>query len=442
MDANHRPHQLFLTGDQIYADDVVHRDGEHAQHPRQRADRDGRDAADCAGRRRPTRRARSSISGRRSRPGFPTIAAFVDVKRAAGLDPLAELKKDRRVRAQADPCFDHRFKLLYEGTYNDRCRDARRRPAALARRPQALPGRPARAGADVRDQVLDHRPREPPDLARRVLRDVHRRVVERGLAGEPARAAAVPAARAALRAPGRRRLAALGPARPASRARASSATTRSSSRPSTRSAKRGRRAAPTRAASNTLTTFFDGLPRVRRALANVPTYMVFDDHDVTDDWNIVRAWRDQVHTTPLGRRIITDALVAYAVFQDWGNDPLKLPHRRLPQAARRGGQALPRRHRAARGLRRAGQALRPQPRRPGGARAGLQPPPPKPDPTIKWHWSIDGPHHRVIALDTRTRRQFRSRHRPAALLSPQALEEQLPDPATQAAPAGRRRAWS
>ena len=74
---------------------------------------------------------------------------------------------------------------------------------------------------------------------------------------------------------------------------------------------------------NTLTTFFDGLPRVRRALANVPTYMVFDDHDVTDDWNIVRAWRDQVHTTPLGRRIITDALVAYAVFQDWGNDPLK-----------------------------------------------------------------------------------------------------------------------
>ena len=69
--------------------------------------------------------------------------------------------------------------------------------------------------------------------------------------------------------------------------------------------------------------FYDSLPRVRRALANVPTYMVFDDHDVTDDWNIGRAWRDQVYTSPLGRRIITNALVAYALFQDWGNDPLR-----------------------------------------------------------------------------------------------------------------------
>ena len=78
----------------------------------------------------------------------------------------------------------------------------------------------------------------------------------------------------------------------------------------------------------TLTTFFEGLPRVRRALANVPTYMVFDDHDVTDDWNIGRAWRDQVQTTKLGRRIISNALVAYALFQDGGNDPLR--YRRPP----------------------------------------------------------------------------------------------------------------
>ena len=60
---------------------------------------------------------------------------------------------------------------------------------------------------------------------------------------------------------------------------------------------------------------------MRRALANVPTYMVFDDHDVTDDWNLGRAWRDRVFTSPLGRRIVMNALVAYAVFQDWGNDP-------------------------------------------------------------------------------------------------------------------------
>jgi phosphodiesterase/alkaline phosphatase D-like protein len=28
------------------------------------------------------------------------------------------------------------------------------------------------------------------------------------------------------------------------------------------------------------------LPKVRRVLANIPTYMIFDDHDITDDWNI------------------------------------------------------------------------------------------------------------------------------------------------------------
>jgi phosphodiesterase/alkaline phosphatase D-like protein len=36
------------------------------------------------------------------------------------------------------------------------------------------------------------------------------------------------------------------------------------------------------------------LPAVRRVLANIPTYMVFDDHDVNDDWNATREWRDRV----------------------------------------------------------------------------------------------------------------------------------------------------
>ena len=27
------------------------------------------------------------------------------------------------------------------------------------------------------------------------------------------------------------------------------------------------------------------LPAVRRVLANIPTYMIFDDHEITDDWN-------------------------------------------------------------------------------------------------------------------------------------------------------------
>jgi hypothetical protein len=63
------------------------------------------------------------------------------------------------------------------------------------------------------------------------------------------------------------------------------------------------------------------LPAARRVLANVPTYMIFDDHDVTDDWNLTRQWRDRVYASPTGRRIVANALAAYWAFQGWGNDP-------------------------------------------------------------------------------------------------------------------------
>lgn len=63
------------------------------------------------------------------------------------------------------------------------------------------------------------------------------------------------------------------------------------------------------------------LVAVRRALANIPTYMVFDDHDVTDDWNITREWQDNVKESKCGRQIIANALVAFWAFQGWGNDP-------------------------------------------------------------------------------------------------------------------------
>ena len=69
-------------------------------------------------------------------------------------------------------------------------------------------------------------------------------------------------------------------------------------------------------------SFFDNtLPDVRRLLANIPTYMTFDDHDVTDDWNISLDWYDKVRYSPLGRRIVSNGLAAYWAFQAWGNDP-------------------------------------------------------------------------------------------------------------------------
>ncbi len=61
--------------------------------------------------------------------------------------------------------------------------------------------------------------------------------------------------------------------------------------------------------------------KVRRLLANIPTYMIFDDHDVTDDWNITGHWHDKVRSSPIGRRIVSNSLAAYWAFQGWGNNP-------------------------------------------------------------------------------------------------------------------------
>ncbi|RFU60128.1 hypothetical protein [Bacillus sp. V59.32b] len=70
-----------------------------------------------------------------------------------------------------------------------------------------------------------------------------------------------------------------------------------------------------------ITRFAASLPRVRRLLANIPTYMIFDDHDLTDDWNISSEWRQGVWNAPLGRHVIANGLSAYWAFQGWGNNP-------------------------------------------------------------------------------------------------------------------------
>ncbi|HEY4302944.1 MAG TPA: alkaline phosphatase D family protein [Gemmatimonadaceae bacterium] len=68
--------------------------------------------------------------------------------------------------------------------------------------------------------------------------------------------------------------------------------------------------------------FRAGIPRVARALANCATYMIFDDHDVTDDWNLSKKWQNRVYSKAFGRQLVRNAIMAYAVFQGWGNDPV------------------------------------------------------------------------------------------------------------------------
>ncbi len=68
--------------------------------------------------------------------------------------------------------------------------------------------------------------------------------------------------------------------------------------------------------------FRKNLPKVQRALANVATYMILDDHDVTDDYFLNPVWRRRVLGSRLGRALLGNAMTAYALFQDWGNDPV------------------------------------------------------------------------------------------------------------------------
>lgn len=75
--------------------------------------------------------------------------------------------------------------------------------------------------------------------------------------------------------------------------------------------------------------FAAGLDKVQRVLAHVPVYMIFDDHDVTDDWNLTRGWEESAYGNPFANRIIGNALVAYLLCQGWGNAPDNFPPKLL-----------------------------------------------------------------------------------------------------------------
>ncbi|MGB3125241.1 MAG: alkaline phosphatase D family protein [Pseudomonas sp.] len=67
--------------------------------------------------------------------------------------------------------------------------------------------------------------------------------------------------------------------------------------------------------------FRDGLPGVARVFAHLSTLMIFDDHDITDDWNLSAQWEHTAYGHPFSKRIIGNALLAYLLCQGWGNQP-------------------------------------------------------------------------------------------------------------------------
>lgn len=190
--------------------------------------------------------------------------------------------------------------------------------------------------------------------------------------------------------------------------------------------------------------FVHTLWKVRRALANIPVYTIFDDHDVSDDWNLNQAWCLRVLGRPLGRRVVQNALLAYAAFQGWGNTPEQFesgkPGAALLAAAAdwstsQGTDAS------------AGEAI--------ARYLGL----PSTDPSthlprfvqdgpvlvldrhpeaLTWHFTVHTTCCDVVVLDTRTWRGYPADQKPIAppmLLCPQAFEQQLIQPLQQAASA-------
>jgi hypothetical protein len=60
-------------------------------------------------------------------------------------------------------------------------------------------------------------------------------------------------------------------------------------------------------------------PTIRWLLSTVPTTMIFDDHDVHDDWNASETWVRQMRAKPWWEERIVGAFVSYWVYQHLGN---------------------------------------------------------------------------------------------------------------------------
>ncbi|MBW3604622.1 MAG: alkaline phosphatase family protein [Actinobacteria bacterium] len=76
-------------------------------------------------------------------------------------------------------------------------------------------------------------------------------------------------------------------------------------------------------------------PLVRWLLSTVPVAMIFDDHDIIDDWNISRTWLDDIRANDWWHERIVGGLVAYWIYQHIGNlSPSALADNELYQRVR------------------------------------------------------------------------------------------------------------
>jgi hypothetical protein len=79
-------------------------------------------------------------------------------------------------------------------------------------------------------------------------------------------------------------------------------------------------------------------PQVRWLLSTVPSSMIFDDHEMIDDWNTSAAWRREVTGQDWWTRRICGGLASYWVYQHLGNlSPQELADNETWQAVQQHG---------------------------------------------------------------------------------------------------------
>jgi hypothetical protein len=77
-----------------------------------------------------------------------------------------------------------------------------------------------------------------------------------------------------------------------------------------------------------------GEPTIRWLLSTVPSAMIFDDHDVHDDWNTSADWVREMRATGWWDRRIQGAFMSYLIYQHWGNlSPRELGEDKMFQLA-------------------------------------------------------------------------------------------------------------
>ena len=84
-------------------------------------------------------------------------------------------------------------------------------------------------------------------------------------------------------------------------------------------------------------------PDIRWLLSTVPSTMIFDDHDVRDDWNISSSWVDDMRKLAWWDERITGAFMSYWLYQHLGNlSPPELAEEELLRLVHQDDDAGPR----------------------------------------------------------------------------------------------------